>query len=148
VTADAPVVEEVGALDDVLCAALARLIPQLSSSAEPLTRAVLEEIVGSPATTLFVAKDASGGIVGTLTLATFRAPTGVRAWIEDVVVDAAERGRGTGAALVAAALAKARAGGARTVDLTSNPRRTEANALYRKLGFAVRDTNVYRFDRS
>ena len=147
-TLDARVVEEVVALDEVLCAALALLIPQLSTSAEPLTREVLEEIVGSPATTLFVAKDASGGIVGTLTLATFRAPTGVRAWIEDVVVDATERGRGTGAALVAAAVAKARAVGARTVDLTSNPRRTEANSLYRKLGFAVRDTNVYRFDRS
>jgi ribosomal protein S18 acetylase RimI-like enzyme len=148
VTLDARVVEEVVALDEALCAALALLIPQLSTSAEPLTREVLEEIVGSPGTTLFVAKDASGGIVGTLTLATFRAPTGVRAWIEDVVVDETERGRGTGGALVTAAVAKAREVGARTVDLTSNPRRTEANSLYRKLGFAVRDTNVYRFDRS
>jgi GNAT superfamily N-acetyltransferase len=148
VTLDARVVEEVVALDEGLCAALALLIPQLSASAEPVTREVLEEIVASPGVTLFVAKDASGGIVGTLTLATFRTPTGVRAWIEDVVVDAEERGRGTGAALVGAALAKAEAVGARTVDLTSNPRRTEANSLYRKLGFAVRDTNVYRFDRS
>ena len=147
-TADARAVEEVGALDDGLCAAVAQLIPQLSSSAEPLTRAVLEEIVSSPVTTLFVAKDEAGRIVGTLTLATFPTPTGVRAWIEDVVVDVTERGNGTGAALVDAAVHKARAVGARTVDLTSNPRRTEANALYRKLGFAVRETTVYRFDPS
>lgn len=147
-TADARVVEEVSALDDALTASLAALLPQLSASAEPLTRAVLEEIVASPATTLFVARDASGGVVGMLTLATFRAPTGVRAWIEDVVVDRTERHRGTGAALVRAALAKAGAFGARTVDLTSNPTRTEANALYRKLGFTSRETNVYRFDPS
>jgi len=148
VTAGDPVVEEVGALDDDLCAGVAQLIPQLSSSAEPLTRAVLEEVVSSPATTLFVAKDDAGRIVGTLTLATFRTPTGVRAWIEDVVVDVSERGKGTGAALVGAAVHKARAAGARTVDLTSNPARTEANALYGKLGFAARETNVYRLDPS
>ncbi|HXQ19770.1 MAG TPA: GNAT family N-acetyltransferase [Acidimicrobiales bacterium] len=147
-TADARLVEEVSALDDALCASLAALVPQLSKSADPLTRAVLEEIVASSATTLFVAKDPSGGVVGMLTLATFRAPTGVRAWIEDVVVDTTERHRGTGAALVRAALAKADAVGARTVDLTSNPARTEANALYRKLGFNSRETNVYRFEPS
>ena len=144
----ATVVEEVDALDDALCVSLAALLPQLSSSAAPLTREVLEEIVASPATTLFVARDESARIVGMLTLATFPTPTGVRAWIEDVVVDADQRGKGTGAALVNAALLAARGSGARTVDLTSNPSRTEANGLYQKLGFAARETNVYRFEPS
>jgi ribosomal protein S18 acetylase RimI-like enzyme len=148
VSANGGVVGQVDALDDALSAALAQLVPQLSSSAGPLTREVLEEIVASPATTLFVARDDSARVVGMLTLATFPTPTGVRAWIEDVVVETEQRGKGTGAALVGAALDRARSVGARTVDLTSNPRRTEANALYQKLGFAARETNVFRFEPS
>jgi ribosomal protein S18 acetylase RimI-like enzyme len=148
VSANGGVVDEVSALDDALCAALAQLLPQLSSSAAPLTREVLEKIVASPATALFVARDESDRVVGMLTLATFLTPTGVRAWIEDVVVETEQRGKGTGAALVGAALDRTRKIGARTVDLTSNPSRTEANALYQKLGFEPRETNVYRFEPS
>jgi ribosomal protein S18 acetylase RimI-like enzyme len=146
VTAEGPLVVEVSELDDARWAALAALVRQLSSSAAPLTRALLDEIVGSSSTTLFAAEDASGAVVGMLTLALFPTPTGTRAWIEDVVVDGDQRGRGTGTALVRAALDKAAAAGARTVDLTSTPVRTEANALYRKLGFVARETNVYRFE--
>ena len=83
-------------------------------------------------------------IVGMLTLAVFLIPTGVRAWIEDVVVDEAARGSGVAADLVEAALARSAALGARTVDLTSRPDRAAANRLYLRLGFEVRQTNVYR----
>jgi ribosomal protein S18 acetylase RimI-like enzyme len=148
VTTERPLVVEVSELDDARCAALAALVPQLSSSAAPLTRGLLEEIIGSSSTTLFAAEDPAGAIVGMLTLAIFPTPTGARAWIEDVVVDADQRGLGTGAALVRAALDKAAAAGARTVDLTSTPARTAAHALYRKLGFAIRETSVYRFEPS
>ncbi len=102
--------------------------------------------MGSPATVLFVAREADGPILGSLTLALFRIPTGLRAWIEDVVVDEAARGKGVGAALNEAALDHARAVGARTVDLTSRPSREAANRLYQRLGFVERDTNVYRFE--
>jgi ribosomal protein S18 acetylase RimI-like enzyme len=132
-------------VSDELVAAFARLMPQLSSSASPPTREALEEIVASPATTMFVAEDGTGTIVGSLTLAHFRTPSGVRAWIEDVVVDESARGRGTGAELVAAAIQTARELGAKTVDLTSRPSRQAANALYEKSGFVARETNVYRF---
>ncbi len=105
----------------------------------------LEEIVASPATVLFAARQGLGGpVVGLLTLALFRIPTGLRAWIEDVVVDGAGRGRGAGSALVLAALERARKLGCRTVDLTSRPSREDANRLYVRLGFEVRETNVYR----
>jgi len=87
-----------------------------------------------------------GRIVGSLTLALFRIPTGMRAWIEDVVVDEAARGHGVGDALNRAALEIAAERGARTVDLTSRPSREAANRLYRRLGFQPRETNVYRFD--
>lgn len=132
-------------VDDELMDAFVRLIPQLSSSNPPPSRAELEEIVTSPATVLFVAR-VNDRIVGSLTLALFRIPTGLRAWIEDVVVDGEARGHGVGEALNMAALAEARRRGAVTVDLTSRPSREAANRLYQRLGFVARETNVYRFE--
>jgi ribosomal protein S18 acetylase RimI-like enzyme len=137
-------VEEVTEVSGELVAAMAGLVRQLSSSADPPGAAQLEEIVASPATTLLVAREDGAAIVGALTLALFRIPTGVRAWIEDVVVDEAARGRGAGEALTRGAVGIARAAGARTVDLTSRPDRAAANRLYAKLGFERRETNVYR----
>jgi len=130
-----------------LVEAFERLTPQLSSSNPPPPEADLREIVASPATVLFVARDpeAGGQIVGSLTLAVFRIPTGLRAWIEDVVVDGEARGKGVGEALNRAAIDRAQALGARTVDLTSRPSREAANRLYRRLGFVQRETNVYRY---
>jgi ribosomal protein S18 acetylase RimI-like enzyme len=124
--------------------AVHRLIPQLSKSAPPVTSDELAEIVVGPATIFFVAR-VDGAIAGCLTLAVFRLPTGVRAWIEDVVVDEAARGHGVGAALNEAAIASAAERGARTVDLTSRPSREAANRLYQRLGFVPRETNVYRY---
>lgn len=129
-----------------LGAALERLVPQLSRSSPPPTAEQLAEIVTSPATRLLVASRADGEVVGSLTLVLFRIPTGMRAWIEDVVVDEAGRGRGVGEALNRAALELASEAGARSVDLTSRPSREAANRLYRRLGFRCRDTNVYRYE--
>jgi ribosomal protein S18 acetylase RimI-like enzyme len=137
-------VEKVEVVDDELVAAMGRLLPQLSSSAPEVTVAHLECLVRTPATTLLVARDPGGVIVGSLTLATFRVPSGLRAWIEDVVVDGRSRGSGVGSALVGAAVEIARGAGARTVDLTSRPERESANRLYVRLGFVPRTTNVYR----
>ena len=128
-----------------LIEAFVRLIPQLSSSSPPPGAAQLEEMVASPASVLLVARDGSGVIVGSLTLALFRVPTGLRAWIEDVVVDGAARGVGAGEALVLAAIGRAEAAGAKTVDLTSRPSREAANRLYLRVGFELRTTNVYRW---
>ncbi|MEA2901002.1 MAG: hypothetical protein QOH36_889 [Actinomycetota bacterium] len=148
------VVEEVTAVTADVREAMARLVPQLSRSAPVPTDDELAEIVSSPATMLLAARvddgadgaDGAGRIVGLLTLAAFRIPTGVRAWIEDVVVDQAVRGQGVGEALTREAVRLAAAAGARTVDLTSRPSREAANRLYRRLGFVVRETNVYRYD--
>jgi ribosomal protein S18 acetylase RimI-like enzyme len=128
-----------------LIRAFERLIPQLSSSSPPPGAGALAEMVASPASVLLVAHDGTGSIVGSLTLAVFRVPTGLRAWIEDVVVDESARGAGAGEALVVAAIRRADAVGARTVDLTSRPSREAANRLYRRLGFETRSTNVYRW---
>jgi ribosomal protein S18 acetylase RimI-like enzyme len=138
-------IEEVTGNYAEVATAFAGLIPQLSSSSEPTTVSEIAEIATSPATVLFVARDNEMGIVGSLTLAIFRLPTGMRAWIEDVVVDSRARRRGIGELLVKAAIGRAEEIGARTVDLTSRPSREDANRLYTNLGFDRRETNVYRY---
>jgi ribosomal protein S18 acetylase RimI-like enzyme len=136
-------VAEATVVDDDLVGAMARLVPQLSSSGSLPDAEALEAIVASDSVALLVAVF-EGVIVGALALVLFRIPTGLRAWIEDVVVDEAARGRGVGEALNRAAIERARAVGARTVDLTSRPSREAANRLYSRLGFVERETNVYR----
>ena len=133
------------AITPEIVAAFERLIPQLSSSNPAPTEAELRQIVDSDSTLLLLAEEDSV-IVGSLTLALFRIPTGLRAWIEDVVVDSAARGKGVGETLNRFALEVARRRGATTVDLTSRPTREAANRLYQRLGFVKRDTNVYRYD--
>ncbi|MEQ1874821.1 MAG: GNAT family N-acetyltransferase [Ilumatobacteraceae bacterium] len=130
---------------DELVAAFSRLIPQLSQRSTPPTKHEVAEMIASPASDVLIAR-LDGEIVATLTLVTFRIPTGVRAWIEDVVVDDAARGHGVGEQLNRFALDLARRKGAATVDLTSRPSREAANRLYQRLGFKPRDTNVYRYD--
>ena len=130
--------------------AMGRLIPQLSRSAAPMSEADVQRFLSQDSVHLFAFRpdeaDAQGNrpILGMLSLVTFEIPTGVRAWIEDVVVDEAARGHGAGFALVGAALEHAKNVSARTVDLTSRPSREAANRLYQRAGFQLRETNVYR----
>ena len=141
---DEPVIEIARQVDDELVEAMARLIPQLSRSSPAPGPEPLTAIVDGDATTLLLAR-VGGRIVGSLTLVVFPIPTGLRAWIEDVVVDDDARGHGVGAALNRSALELAAELGAKTVDLTSRPSREAANRLYRRLGFVARETNVYRY---
>lgn len=137
-------VEVLSEVTDEVIKAFGRLLPQLSRSAPPLDSAALAVLVSAPAITLLVART-DGSITGSLTLAMFPTPTGLRAWIEDVIVDDAARGQGAATALTNEALRIAQAAGARTVDLTSRPARVAAGRLYEKLGFETRDTRVYRY---
>jgi ribosomal protein S18 acetylase RimI-like enzyme len=124
--------------------AFGRLLPQLSRSAPPLGQADLEAIVGCPANTVLLARSA-GTITGTLTLVMFPLPSGLRAWIEDVVVDESARGQGAGEKLTREALRIAAQAGARTVDLTSRPSREAAGRLYERIGFEIRESRLYRY---
>ena len=133
-----------GPVTDELVDAFARLTPQLSRSNPAPDPAQLAEIVDSPTTDLFVARAGDGRIVGTSTLAVFRIPTGLRAWIEDVIVDEASAGQGIGGALTRAMVERARERGCITVDLTSRPSRAAANRVYQREGFELRETNVWR----
>jgi ribosomal protein S18 acetylase RimI-like enzyme len=138
-------VEVFGGDPGELTDALVMLVPQLSKSNPPPSRAEVESMLGSDAITQFVARDDGGAIVGVATLAVFPIPTAKRAWIEDVIVDESARGQGVGEALTQAMIDAARTLGCKTVELTSRPSREAANRLYLRLGFVPRETNVYRF---
>jgi ribosomal protein S18 acetylase RimI-like enzyme len=142
VTVDISVLEHI---DDEVVEAFAQLIPQLSRSSPPPTAVELQAIVDHEACTVLIAR-LDGRIVGAMTLVLFPIPTGLRAWIEDVVVDGSARGAGVGALINRRAIEIALAAGAKSVDLTSRPSREAANRLYQRLGFAARETNVYRYD--
>ena len=139
------VVELADEVTPELVEAFQRLIPQLSSSNPPPDESEIGELVHADASDVFVAR-VGGRIVGALTLIMFRIPTGIRARIEDVVVDGEARGMGIGERLSQAALDLAHSRGARTVDLTSRPSREAANRLYVRMGFALRQSNVYRYE--
>jgi ribosomal protein S18 acetylase RimI-like enzyme len=132
--------------------AFGRLLPQLSTSARPLDADALTVIASAEANSLLIAR-VGGDILGTLTLVIFPIPTGVRAWIEDVIVDEAARGKQfggkrVGEALTIEAIRIAREAGAKTVDLTTRPSRVAAGKLYERLGFEQRDSRVYRYSPS
>ncbi len=139
-------VEVVRQVTDEVVDAFDRLLPQLSRSAPPLGRDGIESIVACTANTLLVSRSPAGPITGTLTLVMFPIPSGMRAWIEDVVVDESARGQGAGVALTQEALRLAREAGARTVDLTSRPSRAAAGRLYERIGFEIRSSRLYRFN--
>ena len=131
-------------VSDELVDAFARLVPQLSTTSSPPNAVQLAEIVDAAGSVLFVARR-DGHLVGALTLALYRLPTGLKAWIEDVVVDSESRGMGIGEGLSRAALEEARRRGAKHVSLTSRPGREAANRLYEGIGFERYETNVYRY---
>lgn len=131
-------------VNDELVEAFKCLVPQLSSSAKVPGREEIQELVDSEAVILLMARD-EGKLLGMLSLIVFRIPTGVRGWIEDVVVDQEARGKGIGEALTRAALDRAKELGVKTVDLTSRPSREAANRLYQRVGFQPRQTNIYRY---
>ena len=140
-------VKEITEMSQKVCDAFARLVPQLSSSASIPTYAEVEDLINSKAGIVLAATDTDDPnteILGMMTLVVFRIPTGIRAWIEDVVVDGNARGKGIGEKLVRSAVERAKQEGAKTVDLTSRPSREAANRLYRRCGFETRETNIYR----
>lgn len=141
-------VRQVAEITDDVVKAFHQLLPQLSKSAAPLDADGIRTLVGCPTNTVLLARREDDYVVGMLTLVVFPIPTGLRARIEDVVVDEAARGQGVGATLCAEAIRRAHDLGARTIELTSRPSREAANRLYVKLGFELRETNVYCYSGS
>jgi ribosomal protein S18 acetylase RimI-like enzyme len=132
-------------VNDEILAAFERLMPQLTHHSPPPSRSDLLEMASSGSIFVFLARGGDGRIIGTATLGTFRTPTGLHGWIEDVVVDREARRQGIGKALTEACLDQAREMGLREVNLTSRSSRCYANQLYQAMGFIRRETNLYRY---
>lgn len=137
------IISEVTVYSEKIHNAINSLLPQLTSRKIELSEKQLSKIIKSQDTTLFIVED-QADILGMLTLVTIQIPTGIRCIVEDVVVDTKLRGKGAGQKLMAAATQKANELGCDNINLTSSPEREAANALYKKLGFQIRETNVYR----
>jgi ribosomal protein S18 acetylase RimI-like enzyme len=137
-------IDIVAQVDAELYEAFQRLVPQLTNNNPPPSLNDLADLVRDAASTLMVARDDAGRIVGALTLSVYRVPTGVRSIIEDVIVDNTARGQGIGEALMLRAIEVARERGAKNISLTSNPMREAANRLYLRVGFKKRETNAYQ----
>jgi ribosomal protein S18 acetylase RimI-like enzyme len=138
---------EITEFSEEILTAVNGLLPQLSSSALPLTDVSLRKIIQSESSYLLMAEE-DGQFYGSLSLVLFVIPTGTRARIEDVVVSEDSRGRGVGRLISERAVDLAIQLGAKTIDLTSRPSRVIANNLYKKIGFVQRETNIYRYKES
>ena len=124
-------------------AALAHLLPQLNDRLPVPTMERIQALVADPAVTLLLARDGEE-VIGTTTVIVYTTPFWIKARLDEVVVDEAARGKGVGAALVSAALDVARQKGAEVAELQSGVQRGAANRLYPRMGFKLRETNVYR----
>ncbi len=140
-------ISRVTKIDDHLAKAIKDLFPQLTTSRKPPEKEDLKEIIATDSTILLIlAKDKAGlEIIGTLSIAFYKTPSGHHAWVEDVIVDKQFRGKGLGKALMNKALDLARERKAYSVNLTSMPERLAANKLYQKMGFKKNKTNLYKY---
>ena len=137
-------IERVTEINEKILSAFQYFIPELTNEKNRIpTKEDLEVVVSSPNNYLLVAKE-NDDIIGTLTLVFYWVPSGVKTWIEDVIVSDKARGKGVATALMWHALGLAREKGAEKVDLSSRPWREAANSLYLKMGFEKRDTNMFR----
>jgi hypothetical protein len=134
-------------VDDDLVEAVRHLVPQISASAKVPGPLELEQIIRDPNTRLLIAREGRV-IVGMATFHILRAATGIHAWIQDLVVDQAARGRGASELLTRKAIWLATSQGARTTALTSRPSHVGTGRLYQRLGFQRRETHLYRFQLS
>ncbi len=138
-------IEKAAEATDEILLALEKLIPQLGADKFPPSTNELSALLDSEASTLILARypEKDSDIVGVLTLVIYRTSTGVRSIVEDVIVDERFRELGIAKALLGYVIDLARKAGAANVSLSSASHRQAANALYRRMGFQLRDSNFY-----
>jgi ribosomal protein S18 acetylase RimI-like enzyme len=125
--------------------AVLSLLTQLDPDTDPVSKQYFRDLISSDNTHLFLAELDNKAIAGMLTIGTYLTATGMKVWIEDVVVDESYRGKGIGKDLIQFAISYARTLKAKDIRLTSRPSRTAANQLYIKMGFQLYETNVYKY---
>lgn len=136
-------IRDITIVDENVIKAFNKLLPQLANDIQIPSKEYLQSLANSENTHLIIAYDGDI-VIGTTTLIINKLPSGIKAWIEDVIVDDSIRGKGIGKQLVNFAINLAKDKGIKKIDLTSNPQRVAANGLYIKLGLKKRETNMYR----
>lgn len=123
------------------------LLLQLSSRKYQMDMQQLKSVLEDKNNMVMVLRD-HDLIVGMITLVILHQTTGNKGYIEDLVVDEKYRGKGFGEKLVRHAIATARKMKLDSVELKSERYRMAANKLYHKLGFEMKDANVYKIKLS
>jgi len=125
--------------------AVLRLLPQLDPDAVLPDKEYFESILASENIHFFTGELDDNRIVAMFTIGTYNTPSGTKVWIEDVVVDESQRGKGFGEEMMLFAIDYSKSLGAGSISLTSRPSRTAANKLYQKIGFKQYETNVHKY---
>jgi ribosomal protein S18 acetylase RimI-like enzyme len=119
------------------------LVLQLSSRGYQMDIAQLNSVIKDKNNIVTVVLD-DGHIVGMITLVIIHQVTGNKGYLEDLVIDEKYRGKGLGEKLVTEAISIARKSNIESVELKSETHRIAANKLYQKLGFELKEANVYK----
>ena len=129
--------------------ALGRLLPQLNAKLGVPDADRMRRMLDDPDVVLLIAREGER-IVGTTTVVVYTTPFWIKARLDEVVVDQSARRKGVGEALVKAALDVGRERGAQVAELQSGrgPTHEAAHRLYERIGFQVRDTDVFRISLS
>lgn len=138
-------IQKIDSFSERVFQAVLRLLPQVAADANLPSQQYFEGMLASENVHFFIAELDDDRIAGMLTIGTYRTPSGIKVWIEDVVVDKDQRGKGLGKDLTLFAVDYARSLDAKEICLTSRPSRIAANALYQKIGFKQHETNVYKY---
>jgi ribosomal protein S18 acetylase RimI-like enzyme len=118
--------------------------PRDRDRVQALLRVLSESaVVTSGDAPTFVA-ESDGEVVGMVTLCFFTTLTGLKAFVDHLVVDPAWRRRGIARVLMQDAIEQAAAAGASRIDLTANSEKVGARSLYESLGFKLRETGTFR----
>jgi N-acetylglutamate synthase-like GNAT family acetyltransferase len=110
-----------------------------ASSVEPQ----LKELFDDTQRTVIVVTNNDSSVVGLAALNLVYKLPKIECRLDEVIVSDSERGKGYGRELIEACETWAWSHSSDVLEFTSRPSREAANAMYQKLGFEIRETNVY-----
>ncbi len=125
---------------DTIQKQVADLYRQLNANNSQRT---LQEILQSGNNVLVIICRMDDSIVGTALLSTYKVISGYRGMVDDVVVDASQRGKGIGRKLMERLLEEGKKMGLDEILLFTGHHRAPAKALYKSLGFEMRKSGLY-----
>ncbi|NHF60053.1 GNAT family N-acetyltransferase [Flavobacteriaceae bacterium TP-CH-4] len=127
-------------VSDDLQRQVTRLYSQLNSRIDQLE---LSRVLENDDRIVFVCCLVEGKIVGIASMALYKVISGHKGMIEDVVVDANERGKGIGRKLMVTLLEEGKKRHLDEILLFTGHHRLAAIQLYKSLGFKLKESGIY-----